>query len=723
MPASSIKTDLTKTHDISYTQNRELSWLRFNQRVLEEAADSSVPLMERLKFISIFSNNLDEFFMVRVGSLFDIALIAPDSLDNKTLQTPAEQLEHVLKRVPALMNLRDKTYREVSAELRLYGIYDLDYEELSRDDKKYLNRYYHENVEPLLSPQIIDPRHPFPHLMNKVLYIAALIKNEKGNSALGIVPVPSSVSEIIRINDSKTRFVRTENLIVQHIDDIFKIYKIESSSIICVTRNADISLDEEKFDDDNDDYRTHMSHLLKKRKRLAPVRLEIQGEPAAEMVELLCDRLKIKRTQVFKFQCPINMRYVFDLEASLAPAVRADMAYQPVTARYPECLDPKQSVISQIMQHDALLFYPFEQMTPFIQMLKEAAADPQVLSIKITIYRLAPGSQIAQQLCVAAENGKDVTVLMELRARFDEANNIAWAERLEQAGCRIIYGPESFKCHSKICLITRRDHNRISTITQIGTGNYNEKTAAMYTDFCLLTANEEIGRDATLFFQNMLLANLNGDYQKLLVAPGSLKRTLFKLIDEEIEKGMQGRIIIKANSLTERDVIDKLAAASCKGVRVNLILRGISCLLPGIPNKTENITVTSIVGRFLEHSRIYCFGNGDEAKIYISSADLMTRNIIRRVEIACPILDASAKNQIMTILDLLLRDNVKARVLWPNGTYHKKEQTSGSRIDSQAYFLTHSLQTKPPRQTDLEQKGFFARILDMSGRLFCRRDN
>jgi polyphosphate kinase len=711
VPAGSLEKDIAKKQpDISYTQNRELSWLRFNQRVLEEAADTSVPLIERFKFISIFTSNLDEFFMVRVGSLFDLSLITPDVIDNKTLLSPVGQLEQVLKKIPALMSLRDKVYREVSAALRTYGVCDLALSELSREERKYLNHYYHANIEPLLSPQIIDPRHPFPHLMNKVLYVAALLKIENDGSALGIVPVPSSVPDIIRIKDSPPRFIRTENLILQNIQDIFRIYKIGGASIVCVTRNADISFDEEKFDDDSDDYRTHMSLLLKKRNHLAPVRLEIQGEPDHTITEILCGRLGIKKNQVFKSQCPLIMKYVFDLENSLSPSARAEMTYRPVNPRYPECLDPKQSIISQIMRRDALLFYPFEQMTPFIQLLKEACTDPHVVSVKITIYRLASGSQIAQLLCMAAESGKDVTVLMELRARFDEANNIAWAERLEEAGCRIIYGPENFKCHSKICLITRRDHSSISTITQIGTGNYNEKTAAMYTDYCLLTSDEGIGRDAAQFFRNMLIANLNGNYQHLFVAPGGLKTSLFDCIDEEISKGSEGRIIIKANSMTERDVIDKLAEASSAGVHISLILRGICCLLPGIPGKTENIEVMSIVGRFLEHSRVYCFGSGPGAKIYISSADLMTRNITRRVEIACPIVNDCVKEQLLSIIDLQLRDNVKARILLPDGTYQKKDQTSASSIDSQEYFLSHSTQVCVPVSAAQQKQNLFRRL-------------
>lgn len=723
MPTNYCEAPINKKQpDISYTQSRELSWLRFNQRVLEEATDKDVPLLERLKFISIFTSNLDEFFMVRVGSLFDLSLMAPDNIDNKTLKNPAEQLEQVFGAIPALMNLRDSIFREVTLELRSKGLYELSAEELSREERKYLNHYYHDYIEPLLSPQIIDPRHPFPHLANKVLYIAALLKSEKGADALGIVPIPSAVPAIIHMKESPNRYVRTEELLLQHIDEIFKIYTIESRSIICVTRNADLSFDDEKFDDDDDnDYRSHMSRLLKKRNRLAPVRLEVQGNPNRLLVDTLCHRLGIEKSQVFKFFCPINLKYTFSLESLLSPAKQAELTYLPITQRYPECLDLKKSIMTQVKQRDVLLFYPFEQMSPFLQLLKESAIDPQVVSIKITIYRLASSSQIAQQLCLAAENGKEVTVLMELRARFDEANNIAWAERLEQAGCRIIYGMEGYKCHSKICLITSRNGKEVSTITQIGTGNYNENTAAMYTDLCLLTANELIGKDATLFFQNMMLANLNGNYRSLLVAPSGLKRSILSLMEEEIAKGSEGRIIIKANSLTERDVIDKLAQASCAGVQVSCILRGICCLRPGIPGKTENIVVTSIVGRFLEHSRIYCFGSGENAKIYISSADMMTRNITRRVEIACQILDLNVRQQIITILELLLKDNVKARLLQPDGTYLKKEYVDSTIIDSQTYFLNHSIQTQIPILTNSRKSSFLDTIkrffLQLSGKL------
>lgn len=692
--SSDIKNTVKKKQiDTSYTQNRELSWLRFNQRVLEEASDETVPLLERLKFIAIFTSNLDEFFMVRVGSLFDVSVMTPDAIDNKTGQTPIQQLEAIFEAVRPLVSLKDIIYSSVSDALREKEIYDLSFSELTKEELKFIQQYYHDFILPVLSPQIIDPRHPFPHLANKKLYVASILRTKKERDLLGLVPVPDAVPSVVHMPHAPMRFIRTENIINAYMQSIFEIYHVESSCIVCVTRNADISFDEEKFDDEDDDYRRHMARLLKKRTRLAPVRLEIQGEYNEAVTQFLCHRLNIHKNQVFSGSSPLNMQYTFDIKDNLDAPLKSQLIQAGFQPRYPECLDRSKSIARQIQKKDILLFYPFEQMDPFLQLLKESASDPDVISIKITIYRLASSSVVAQHLCTAAENGKDVTVLMELRARFDEENNIRWAERLEQAGCRIIYGMDGYKCHSKICLITRRDKNRIRYITQVGTGNYNEKTAVLYTDLCLMTANTQIGEDATAFFQNMLIANLNGSYHKLLVAPTTLKPNILHLIEEEMQKGAEGQIIIKANSLTERSVIDKLREASCAGVNIQLIIRGICCLRPGIPGKTENISVVSIVGRFLEHSRIYCFGRDTDTKIYISSADLMTRNISRRVEIACPILDSDIQRQLQRILDILLHDNVKARVLQADGTYRKKQILDHDEIiDSQKWFLHHSLQ-------------------------------
>ncbi len=668
-------------YDLSYTQNRELSWLEFNRRVLEEAMDESVPLLERVKFLSIFSSNLDEFFMVRVGSLFDLAVMTPTDTDNKSGKTPVEQLRDVFQRVAPLIKFRDIVYDTLSKELRDCGIADMSYDELDKEDRRYVERYYKMYVAPILSPQIIDYGHPFPHLKNKELYIAALLLRD-GAEMLGIVDVPETIKPIIRLPSKKGRFIRIENVIREHIQEYFRIYGIRQKAIISVTRNADISLDDEKFDESEPDFGTKMAKLLKKRDRLAPVRLEMEGfemELAAE----LANRLGLKKRQIFYSKCPLKTSYVFgfrDFDERLYYP-----SFDPI---YPAYLTAGIPMWEQIRQRDILLLYPYNSMAPFLQMLREAAEDKTVVSIKITLYRLANNSEVAKYLCRAAENGKEVTVLVEVRARFDESNNIEWAKRLDEAGCRVIYGMEGFKCHSKICLITRKGKNGFTHITQVGTGNYNEKTAALYTDFSLMTADERIAGDAAEFFKNMLTGNLQGIYNTLLVAPSTMKSTLLDLIDKEIEKGSAGRIIIKANSITERSIIDKLSQASASGVKIHLIIRGICCIVPGVPGKTENITVTSIVGRFLEHSRVYLFGSGGAQKIYISSADIMTRNQVRRVEIACPILDAQVRQWIIDYLDILIRDNVKARLLVSDGTYMKKTVPAGyEEINSQAWFL------------------------------------
>lgn len=677
------------SRDISYTQHRELSWLQFNQRVLEEATDENVPLLERLKFISIFTSNLDEFFMVRVGSLFDLSVMTPDIIDNKTGQTPAQQLDAVFEAIPPLVEMRDRIYRDVSGALRSAGVYDLQMEELTKQELKSVEKYYRTYIHPILSPQIIDALHPFPHLPNKALHIAALLRDEDDRASLGLIPVPTSLPPYIHPLEQPDRFIHIETVLLAHVSDLFGIYTPQSSNVIAVTRNADISFDEEKFDDDEElDYKHHMSKLLKKRGRLAPVRLEMQGENS-ELSALLSQRLNLNEKQVFYSACPLNMKYVFSLYSEISPHLLWNLVYPGYTPKYPSYLNPTLSMTSQIVQRDIFLYYPYDSMEPFLQLLKESAASPDVLSIKITIYRLALNSIVAQQLCIAAENGKDVTVLIELRARFDEAHNIAWAERMEQSGCRVIYGMGGFKCHSKLCLITRKEKGQLKYITQVGTGNYNEKTAELYADFSLMTADEAISQDAIAFFQNMLIGNLNGSYAKLLVSPVSMKVSLLRFMDEEISKGAEGRIVIKANSLTERSIIDKLAQASQAGVKIDLILRSICCIRPGIAGKTDNITVTGIVGRFLEHARVYCFGTGQDAKLYISSADMMTRNITRRVEVACPILNPSIRTWLLSFLDLQLNDTAKARKLLPDGTYVKKTPGEESPLDSQQWLMDH----------------------------------
>lgn len=691
----------TRQYDLSYTQNRELSWLEFNRRVLEEAIDENVPILERAKFLSIFSSNLDEFFMVRVGRLFDLSVMVPEMVDNKSGRTPAEQLKDIFLRVVPLIKFRDLVYATLCKELRAYGIIDMAYDELDKEDRRYVEKYYRLHIAPILSPQIIDYGHPFPHLRNKELYVAALLLKD-GSEMLGIVDVPADAEPVIPIPGKKGAFIRTENVIREHLQEYFRIYGIRQKATVCVTRNADISLDNEKFEESEPDFSTKMAKLLKKRDRLAPVRLEVEGMET-ELALRLAERLKLKKRQIFYSRCPLKTTFMFGLQG-----LNEQLYYPAFTPAYPSYISPDTPMWEQIRQRDVLLFYPYNSMRPFLQLLQEAAEDKAVVSIKITLYRLAGNSEVARHLCRAAENGKAVTVLVELRARFDEQNNIEWAKRLDEAGCRIIYGMEGFKCHSKICLITRKGKNGFSYITQVGTGNYNEKTAALYTDFSLMTANMEIARDAAEFFKNMLTGNLHGIYDTLLVAPSTMKNTLMDLIDKEISKGSGGRIIIKANSITERAIIDKLSQASACGVKIHLIIRGICCIVPGIPGKTENITVTSIVGRFLEHSRVYLFGSGSTQKIYISSADIMTRNQMRRVEIACPVFDEYVRRWLIDYLDILIRDNVKARILISDGTYIKKiVPPEYERIDSQQWFTQHPPALPPVKP---HRKGLIKRL-------------
>ena len=670
-----------------YTQNRELSWLRFNERVLEEAADPSVPALERLKFISIFSGNLDEFFMVRVGSLFDLARVMPNDIDSKTGQTPAEQLRCIYRAIPALLTMKKNIYFSVMEELRLSGIQDVSPELLDSGDLKQVNRFFKAELLPVLSPILLGPNHPVPHLVNKNLYAAALLESRKGHKAVGIVPVPDSAPPFILLSDGK-RFVRTENILLRWLPTLFDSHTVKEACVLAVTRNADISFDDEKFEDNEEDFRRQMKKLLKQRDHLAVVRLELSEPVSAEFQKILSSLVSVETHQVFLDTTPINMRYVFRLVGELPREISMRLMYQAYSPRWAEDLRQEQTMLSQVQHRDRLLFYPYDSVEPFLRLLNEAAENPQVLSIKITIYRLASSSKIAQALCRAAENGKEVLVLMELRARFDEENNLAWSKMLEESGCQVFYGTEGFKCHSKICLITLRERGKTSYLTQIGTGNYNEKTNAMYTDLSLMTADQTIGEDTAAFFRNMLVNKLDGEYSQLCVSPFGIKTMLLENINRQIVLGTEGYICIKANSVTERDIIDKLAEASRAGVEVQLIIRGICCILPGVPGDTENIHVTSVVGRFLEHARIYRFGRGENAEIYISSADLMTRNLNRRVEIACPVHDARLREQLKWILDSQLRDTAKASLMLSDGTYSRKR--GAVPFDSQEYFMRES---------------------------------
>ena len=676
----------------NYTQNRELSWLKFNQRVLEEAKDSSVPLLERMKFVSIFTSNLDEFFMIRVGSLYDMSLTDNSTIDSRSGMNPKEQLDAIFAAVAPLYKERDKTYSEIKKLLNPYGVCGLSIKELEQQEKKYVKKYFKDQILPILSPQIVDANYPFPHLLNKELYVIASLK-QNGTSMIGIVPVPQFVSDILYLPGHDIRYIRMEKVIMEYLDVVFDKYEVSSKNYICVTRNADVSPDDEALEI-NDDFRLLMQETIHKRRRMAVVRMETAEPLDKELEKYFCDKFKITPAQIYRTKMPMKLDYIFSIMDKVPASLKRSLIDEPFTPQPSRYLTDGK-VIPQVKKKDILLSYPYESMDPFLRMIKEAAYDPTVLTIRITIYRLAKKARLVEYLCAAAENGKEVTVLIELRARFDEQNNIDWSERLEEAGCRVIYGFEGYKVHSKICLITYRNRNNIEYITQVGTGNYNEKTATMYTDVSLITADKGIGEDAAVFFKNMSIGNLNGSYQHIIVSPTSLKPKVLSLMDEEIKKGTNGRIIMKMNSVTDVDFIQKVSEASNAGVKVDLIVRGICCILPGVKGYTENLRVTSIVGRYLEHPRIFLFGTGADQKIYIGSADMMTRNTEKRVEVACPVYDETIRKQLTHMLKIMLADNVKARELKSDGKYYMKEKGT-SKVNSQEYFMREAITVRHP---------------------------
>ena len=710
-------------HVLPYMQNRELSWLTFNKRVLDQGEDHNVPLLERLTFVSIFCSNLQEFFMVRVGSLTDLSLVDKDMRDNKTQMTPNEQLLAIYERCHELYPEEERIYNKIMGQLAECGIRQLLPEDLSSEQADYLYAYLQERVVPYLSPQIINSRHPFPHLENGALYVLTRLVNDeqvggkpkaadgKGkkksknigadDATFGLIPLPHQAKRVIKLPGEGTQYILLENAIKTIAPEVFSMYTTKRASVICVTRNADIDPNDGTEEDLDYDYREHMKRMLKKRARLAPVRLESDTPLSSATEKFLLKRLNLKPYQSFVTSVPLDMGYAWGLSGMIDSEPAREITNEPFTPQWPACFDKKRPIMEQVAERDALLMYPYESMDPFLKLIKDAAADPNVMTIKITIYRLAKKARLVEYLCAAAENGKEVTVLIELRARFDEQNNIDWSERLEEAGCRVIYGFDGYKVHSKICLITYRNRNDIQYITQVGTGNYNEKTAAMYTDLSLMTADPRIGQDAAEFFKNMSIGNLQGSYQYLIVSPVSLKSRILQMMDEEIIKGSEGRIIMKMNSVTDVDFIKKVSEASCAGVRVDLIVRGICCILPGVPGFTENVRVVSGVGRYLEHPRIFSFGTGKEQKIYIGSADMMTRNTEKRVEVACPVLDGQIRRQINHDLKIMLNDNVKARIMQKDGTYMKR--TGGIKaVDSQAAFMEEAL--KAAEEVDKSQQ-------------------
>lgn len=669
--------------------NRELSWLKFNVRVLEEARDSSVPLCERLLFSQIFQSNLDEFFMIRVGSLTDRVLVDDNKEDNKTGMTPKEQLEAIYKRVRELVPIKDETYFDTVKELEKIGVEHVKISSLTPEEEGYLRAYFNSEIRPLISPQVVDKRHPFPFLKNKEIYAVTHLES-KNSVKLGIIPAGGSFPRIIPLPDkSRLRFLLAEDVILHYCGSVFENYRLLDKALIRITRNADINMEEGLYDHEVD-LRQVMEELLKKRKKLAPVRLEISGKLGKEAVEYLCRQLELSGEQISQCTAPLDMGFIFSLRNRIEKA-HPEMFFEPVSPRLPATISPNIPMIQQILRRDIMLSYPYESIRPFIRLLNEAGNDPDVISIKITLYRVASNSKIVEALINAAENGKEVFVLVELRARFDEENNIEWSKRLERAGCKVMYGPENLKVHSKLMLITRKNGNELQHITQIGTGNYNEKTSELYTDLSLMTADPEIGEEAGTVFNALSIGNLVENTSHLLVAPLSLQNKIIDYIDGEIasaRSGGEGYIGLKLNSLTDKVLIDKLIEASCAGVKIEMVIRGISCLVAGVPGLTENITVRSIVGRYLEHSRIYIFGKGDRQRIYISSADFMTRNTIRRVEVAAPVKSPELRKRVLHIFDIMMRDNVKARIQLPDGTYKRLSPAEGENaLMAQQYFI------------------------------------
>ncbi len=667
--------------------NRELSWLKFNERVLEEAEDENTPLCERLSFVSIYQSNLDEFFMVRVGSLVDQDDVSPKMRENKTHMTAKEQIDAVIARVHELNGRRDAVYARLMEKLEEQGVRLVDFRKIGRQESERLERYFDSEIAPLISPSIVGRRQPFPFLRNKDIYAVVVLEGKKGKYKLGIIPCSAGVfPRLIEVSASEKTYMLAEELILHFIPKVFEGYAVKAKSLIRVTRNADIDAD--ALYDDDLDYREFMVQLIKRRKRLAPVRLELSRELDGIIIDTLCRYMDVPREYVFQSATPLDLSFLFGIQDFLRQ--RSELFYQKRIPQKSPSFVSGRPILAQIREKDKLLSYPYESMRPFLEMLTEAANDDSVVSIKMTLYRVAKQSKVVEALCEAAENGKDVLVLVELKARFDEENNIEWSRRLEEAGCNVIYGLDGYKVHSKLCLITRREELGVAYYTQIGTGNYNEKTARLYTDLCLMTADHDIGEEANAVFNALAKGETVHETRRLLVAPHCLQNKVLAMMDDEIRRaraGVEAYIGVKINSLTDKAIIDKLIEASCAGVKIDLVVRGICCLIAGVPEATENIRVVSIVGRFLEHSRIYIFGRGERAKVYIASADFMTRNTLRRVEVASPVMDADIRARILAMFDTMLRDNMQAREMDAQGQYHRLTPGESEPLSSQEYFF------------------------------------
>ncbi|MDD7174161.1 MAG: polyphosphate kinase 1 [Clostridiales bacterium] len=666
--------------------NRELSWLKFNERVLEEAENEKTPFCERLSFASIYQSNLDEFFMVRVGSLIDQQNVDPDMRENKTGMTPGEQLSAILPAVRKLNARKDKVYASLMEQLEMKGVRLVDFRKIGRQESEQLERYFDSQIAPLISPSIVGRRQPFPFLSSREIYAVVVLTRKNGKNKLGIIPCNTNVfPRLIEVSAKDKTYMLAEELILHFIPKVFQGYYVKSKSLLRVTRNADIDAD--ALYDEDIDYREFMVALIKKRKRLAPVRLELSRELDGEIVDTLCEYMDVKREYVFRNNTPLDLSFLFQIQDILRQ--KPELFYGRRIPQKSPMFDSSRPILAQIREGDKLLTYPYESMKPFLEMLQQAANDDAVVSIKMTLYRVAKQSKVVEALIEAAENGKEVLVLVELKARFDEENNIEWSRRLEAAGCSVIYGLDGYKVHSKLCLITRREDDQTVYYTQIGTGNYNEKTARVYTDLSLMTARPEIGHEAAKVFNALAKDEVVEETEQLLVAPHCLQNKVLDLMDGEIARARAGEpayIGIKINSLTDKAIIDKLIEASCAGVHIDLIVRGICCLIAGVPGKTENIRVISIVGRFLEHSRIYIFGPRERAKVFIASADYMTRNTLRRVEVAAPILDENIRMRLLDQFETMLRDNVQAREMQPDGSYLRREPGEEAPLSAQETF-------------------------------------
>ncbi len=654
-----------------YMMNRELSWLKFNERVLNEAGNPKVPLAERLTFVSIYQSNLDEFYRVRVGTLMDQMDVSEVVRENKTNMTSEEQVKAIIRATRELEEKKTVIYEQLMGELEPKGIRLINFNKLSAEEGKILEEYFDREIAPYLSANIVSKQQPFPFLKNKDIYAVALLESKGGKTRTAIIPCSNNVfRRLIDIPTRKGTFLLSEELILQFLPKFFKNYSVKEKSLIRVTRNADI--DTEMIYDEDLDYRDAMENLIKERKRMNPVRMEFTGTLNKKMMHALCKTIHVEKEHVFRSEVPLDLSFVFAIQSYLKNTNAGELFYPRRTPRPTPQLNDKKSLIPQILEKDVLLSYPFESMKSFINLLYEAAEDESVVSIKMTLYRLANKSQIVDALVEAAENGKEVVVLVELRARFDEENNIEYSRKLEEAGCHVIYGLNGYKVHSKLCLISRKTEQGVSYVTQIGTGNYNEKTSALYTDLSLITGNQEIGKEAAEVFAALLRGETVEETHLLLVAPKCLQNKVLDMIEEEIQhvkNGEEGYIGIKINSLTDKVIISKLVEASQAGVKIEMIVRGICCLIPGVKGYTENITVISIVGRFLEHSRIYRFGTKERENVYIASADFMTRNTLRRVEVAAPVLDERLKNQLDWMFETMMKDDEKGKCLTEKGIY------------------------------------------------------